>query len=130
LLIDCRPAERVKPRDAAVFARTASIAASVGWDYQLAHAVDPVLADNVRWLAGYRHPRFAAAAHRDGLGERLRAVFTESRPLRAGVEQVGPAVAVLPVAFHLLWTRDLECDTAAAPMTMDMPVRTATAAAQ
>jgi hypothetical protein len=31
-------------------------------------------------------------------------------PLLAGAAQVGDPVAVLPVAYHLLWHRELACD--------------------
>ena len=33
--------------------------ALAGWDYQRIGALDPVLAANLRWLSGYRHPRYA-----------------------------------------------------------------------
>jgi len=29
----------------------------VEWEYRLVHEPDPVLMTNIRWLAGYRHPR-------------------------------------------------------------------------
>jgi hypothetical protein len=34
-----------------------ALARAVGWCYRLAVPTDPVVAANVRWLAGYRHPR-------------------------------------------------------------------------
>ena len=36
--------------------------------------------------------------------------FAEGRPLLAGVAQAGDPLAVLPVAYHLLWRRELSCD--------------------
>jgi hypothetical protein len=36
--------------------------------------------------------------------------FAEGRPLLAGAAQAGDPVAVLPVAYHLLWLRELSCD--------------------
>jgi len=50
-------ADRIRRRDAEAFAATEQACAEVGWRYQLVHAHDPVLIGNVRWLAGYRHPR-------------------------------------------------------------------------
>lgn len=121
LLLDCRPDELVKPRDRAVFELTARAAALVGWDYQVVGAPDEVLLANVRWLAGYRHPRFAVEAARNGRGPALREMFSRSRPLLEGVERVGEPIAVLPVAYHLLWRGHLRCGLDV-PMSMEMPV--------
>jgi len=62
LVVDCRPAERIKPRDAAAFAATEQVCALLGWDYRVSGALDPVMTGNVRWLAGYRHPRHRVAS--------------------------------------------------------------------
>ncbi|PSL42909.1 hypothetical protein B0I31_1343 [Saccharothrix carnea] len=121
LLLDCRPAGLVKPRDRAVFELTARAAALVGWDYEVVDAPDEVLLANVRWLAGYRHPRFAVEAARQGRGPALRTVFSTPRPLLEGVEWVGEPIAVLPVAYHLLWRGQLRCKLNV-PMSMEMPV--------
>ncbi|MEY9489180.1 hypothetical protein RKD26_004974 [Streptomyces calvus] len=61
---------------------------------------------NVRWLAGYRHPRHRVAA----VVDRLLDVFAHETPLRVGVERVGDPIAVLPVLFHLLWSGRLVTD--------------------
>jgi hypothetical protein len=58
-----------------------------------------VLAANVRWLSGYRHPRHADPDLRPSL---LRA-FAGGAPLLAGVSQVADPIRGLPVLFHLLW---------------------------
>ena len=65
---------------AAVFADTAAMAAQVGWDYRRVGELDPVAAANLRWLAGYRHPRCAQPAAMAALRE----VFDRPRPLREG----------------------------------------------
>ncbi|HEY5987806.1 MAG TPA: TnsA-like heteromeric transposase endonuclease subunit, partial [Streptosporangiaceae bacterium] len=57
MVIDVRADDQIPAKDAEVFEMTARACASVGWDYRRAGVVDPVLAANVRWLAGYRHPR-------------------------------------------------------------------------
>jgi hypothetical protein len=58
VVVDVRPADRVKPADAAKFGMTVSACAAVpGWSFRLVHEPDPVLAANVRWLSGYRHRR-------------------------------------------------------------------------
>jgi hypothetical protein len=61
---------------------------------------------NVRWLAGYRHPRH----HLPDVAADLRAVFAAPAGLLDGAEQVGDPIAVLPVLFHLLWRRELHTD--------------------
>lgn len=84
LVIDVRPADRVRPKDAAVFATTGRACAEVGWEYRLVHESDPMLMANVRWLGGYRHPRCL----RPAVAEAAPAVFAEPTPL---VEGAGPA---------------------------------------
>jgi hypothetical protein len=106
LVVDCRPAERVKSRDAVAFAETRRACELVGWEYRLVGAPELVAVRNVRWLAGYRHsrywlPRQVAA---------LREVFAEPTPLMDGAAAAGDRIAVLPVLFHLLWCGELTCD--------------------
>lgn len=73
---------------------------------------DPVLAANVRWLAGYRHPRCLREEHRAGLLE----AFAAPVPLLDGALSVGDRIAVLPSVFHLMWTGVLAVDLASAPL--------------
>ena len=61
---------------------------------------------NLRWLAGYRHPR----CFRDEVAGRLREFFAGPAPLMDGAEAVGDPIAVLPVLFHLLWRQELVTD--------------------
>lgn len=63
-------------------------------------------AANLRWLAGYRQPRFAVAE----TVALLRGVFAVPRPLAVGARWCGPAATALPVLFHLLWHGQLETD--------------------
>jgi hypothetical protein len=106
VVVDCRPLERITPRDAAKFDATAQACELLGWQYRVVGALARLQVGNVRWLAGYRHPRHdlppVAAA--------LRAVFTEAGPLLDGAEAVGDPLAVLPVLFHLLWRHVLVTD--------------------
>jgi hypothetical protein len=65
-----------------------------------------VHAANLRWLSGYRHPRFV----QPGLAARLGEVFAEPGPLLAGASAAGDPVAVLPVLFGMLWRGELAAD--------------------
>ena len=60
----------------------------------------------MRWLSRYRHPR----CRRDPAAAGLLEAFAPGMPLLAGASQVGDPVVVLPVAYHLLWQRELACD--------------------
>jgi hypothetical protein len=106
VVIDVRPDERTGEQDAALFAVTGQLCAQVGWDYQRAGELAPVQAANLRWLSGYRHPRFA----QPGLAARLGEVFAEPGPLLAGAAAAGDPVAVLPVLFGMLWRGELAAD--------------------
>jgi hypothetical protein len=118
VVIDVRADDRIPAEDAEVFEMTARACAAVGWDYQRAGLVDPVLAANVRWLAGYRHPR---CMNRER-ATRLREVFAIPAPLLAGARAVGDPLAVLPVLYHLLWTGALTADLASVPLSGESPV--------
>lgn len=72
---------------------------SRSWSFRLVHEPDPVLAANVRWLSGYRHPRYLD----QGLAPLLRQVFAEGAGLLDGVSHVADPIRGLPVLFDLLW---------------------------
>ena len=106
VVVDCRPAARIKPRDEAAFAATERACAAMGWAYRRVSEHDPVWLTNVQWLGGYRHPR-----HRvESTAAALLAAFAKSRPLIDGARSVGDPVAVLPVLHHLLWSKELMVD--------------------
>lgn len=106
IVIDCRPKHRVKPRDAVAFAATEQACAEVGWRFRLVTGHDPIWLANVRWLAGYRHPRHAVQP----VVARLLEIFTQPRALVEGAAWAGDLIAVLPVVYHLLWSRRLHAD--------------------
>ena len=120
VVIDCRPEDRRKPRDLAVFETTRRACELIGWEYWLVGLPDPVRAANLRWLAGYRHPRHLLP---DVAGP-LRRVFDEPLDLLAGAQAVGDPIAVLPVLFHLLWRHDLVTELSV-PLHQASVVRTA-----
>ncbi|MEV7054391.1 TnsA-like heteromeric transposase endonuclease subunit [Streptomyces microflavus] len=106
VVFDCRPAERRRPRDWEKFEATRAACDQVGWEFRLVGAPDEVLVRNVRWLAGYRHPRHLV----EPIASELRKVFAASRPLMDGATLTGDPIAVLPVLFHLLWLHELAVD--------------------
>ncbi len=106
VVIDVRADDRIEPDDAVKFDVTAKACAEVGWEYRRIGELEPVLAANLRWLAGYRHPRNAA-------GSRVAAVlgaFSDPIALMEGAALAGDPIAVLPVVFHLLWRGILRTD--------------------
>jgi hypothetical protein len=108
VVIDVRSGDRVKPEDA----ETARACESVGWDFRRIGAMKAVRAANLRWLAGYRHPRCMDAERSNS----LRQVFREPRPLLEGARTAGDPIAVLPTLYHLLWTHALVADLDSAPL--------------
>ena len=109
VVVDCRPVERRPSRDVAAFEATRVACELAGWEYRLVGAPDPVMTANIRWLAGYRHPRHLLAETAD----RLRRIFNGPVPLMDGAEEAGDPIAALPVLFHLLWRHELEADLSA-----------------
>lgn len=107
LVVDCRPLDRIDSRSAAKFAATRTACEVVGWGYRVVGEVDAVRMVNVRWLAGYRHPRHGAD---EGLVARLLALFSASSPLVPQAALLGDPIAVLPAVFHLLWLGRLAAD--------------------
>ncbi|MFJ1895449.1 TnsA-like heteromeric transposase endonuclease subunit [Streptomyces sp. NPDC088115] len=106
LLVDSRPEERRPARDLEKFAATERACAEIGWGYALWGELDPVESGNLRWLAGYRHPRCFNAE----VAGRLREFFAAPGLLMEGAESAGDPIAVLPVLFHLMWRQELVCD--------------------
>ncbi|MFJ2232119.1 TnsA-like heteromeric transposase endonuclease subunit [Streptomyces halstedii] len=99
LLADCAGHGDISPRLACRAAVMEAAAAAAGWQYRVLRPPDPVLAANLRWLAGYRHPRYRGGE----LAGRAAEVFRRPRPLIEGVRELGDPVQVFPVAFHALW---------------------------
>lgn len=73
----------------------------IGWAYRRLPPLDDVLAANLKWLAGYRHPRNAG---RPGLMAVVLKEFARPRPLIEGVEAAGDPIEVLPLSSTLCGT--------------------------
>lgn len=74
--------------------------AQAGFSYRRLEPLEKVEAANLKWLAGYRHPRNQG---RPGLAAAVREAFARPRPLIEGTEAVGDPIEVLPAVFHALW---------------------------
>jgi len=69
VVVDCRPVERIRPRDVAKFDATARACALAGWEYRLLGEVDALVTANLRWFAGWSQPLEGGAQRvRDDLG--------------------------------------------------------------
>lgn len=97
-VIDCRPADRIKPRDQAAFDATRAACDLLGWGYEVTDSPAEPLRANLRWLAGYRHPRHDLPE----VAQHLQSVFSRPARLLIGAQRLGHPIAVLPVLFHLL----------------------------
>jgi hypothetical protein len=106
LVVDVRPDDRLPAKDAEVFRVMAAACGQAGWEFRRAGTIDPVVRSNLRWLSRYRHER----CRREPAATELLEAFTPGRPLLAGAALAGDLVAVLPVAYYLLWRRELTCD--------------------
>ncbi|MFI1377708.1 TnsA-like heteromeric transposase endonuclease subunit [Streptomyces longwoodensis] len=110
LLADCPPtAEPAAGRAARAAAVLEAVCAAAGFAYRRLVPPDAVVAANVRWLAGYRHPR-----HRDasGLEQAVLEAFAAPRALMAGAAAAGEVLSALPVLYHALWSGRLTADLA------------------
>ncbi len=125
-VVDVCAEAQVDERTAANADATGRACSAVGWDFVHAGVPDPVFMANLRWLARYRHQRCGREADVAG---RLAEVFRQPRPLRAGAEETGDVLRVLPVLFHLLWTGALRADLGGALLDSGTVVHTADGAA-
>ncbi|MFE0385941.1 TnsA-like heteromeric transposase endonuclease subunit [Streptomyces bungoensis] len=108
LLADC-PAgqEAAGDRAARAAAVLGAACAAVGFTYRRLLPPDAVVAANVRWLAGYRHPRYRDAG---GLEQAVLEAFAAPRALMAGAAAADEVLSALPVLFHALWSGRLTAD--------------------
>jgi hypothetical protein len=123
LVIDVRADDRIEERDAAAFEVTRRACEQVGWRFRRVGAVGARLLANVRWLAGYRHPRHARIVEVDAARE----VFGAGLSLVEGARRLGDPVRVLPGVYHWLWRGRLQpADIERVALSLTTPVRAAT----
>jgi hypothetical protein len=125
VVIDVRPDELVGADDAVVFAATQRACAAVGWGYRRVGVAGAVLAANVRWLSGFRHPRCLNTL---AGGELMRRVAAGPVTVADLAGCAGDRLAVLPALYHLLWRGVLGADLTAAPLSGRTVIRAGRAA--
>ena len=106
IVTDCHPSDRSDDDFRYKCAVTAAACQVAGWEFRVVGEPDPVWAANLRWIAGYRHPRFA----NPGIEELLVSAFAQPGVLSQTAMQAGDPIRVLPVLFHLLWRGRLTGD--------------------
>lgn len=123
-VVDVKPAHRVSdPKVRAVFDWTAEVVAGRGWAFEVWSGADPVVLENVRFLAGYRRASVVDLRFRDALLELVGGQST-LRGIEHAAESIGPRDLVRPVLLHLLWTGALATDLSRA-LGPESPVRAA-----
>ncbi|MEU9348015.1 TnsA-like heteromeric transposase endonuclease subunit [Streptomyces sp. NPDC048278] len=98
LLVDCAGRTGAGRRLVQRAFHIEAAAAAGGWHYRLVAPPPPVVEANVRWLAGYRHPRCAQGRLAEVTG-----CFRTPTALETGVRLLGDPIAAWPVVFHALW---------------------------
>jgi hypothetical protein len=121
-LVDVRHPHRVD-QAAAQFNLTRDVCAEVGWDYEVFTGLDPLIEQNVRWLAGYRQDRCAPA---DDAFTAITSCFAHPLQLGHGVHRVARSTGaskdlVLANVLHLLWRRQLTANLNA-PLSLETEV--------
>lgn len=107
-VIDIRPDSRVKPADRDAFQATEELCSTVGWTYRRLGGLPPVFLANLRWLAGYRHPRCFRASAAALLLERL--TLDGPTSIRDLAAATGDTITALAPLFHLLWKQQISTD--------------------
>ncbi|QXQ08766.1 TnsA-like heteromeric transposase endonuclease subunit [Paeniglutamicibacter sp. Y32M11] len=117
VVIDVRPDTLVTEADLAVFEATAALCASVGWGYQRVGYLAVIHAANLRWIAGYRHPR----CYREDVGTEVLAYLESKGPhqIRSLVASLGDPVCVVPTVFHLIWQHRIAADLLTTPLCLE-----------
>lgn len=97
---------RGRDRHPAASELMAAAADHVGWDYRIVSRLDVTFLANLRWLAGYRHPRCVDPSR----ASTLREAFSTPLTVAEGIAGLGDRLAVLPSLFYLLWRGVLSAD--------------------
>lgn len=102
---------------------TRKICDEIGWEYEVFTGLSPELAQNLRWLAGYRHDRNAPPAE---IAESITRCFAEPVALEVGLgeasRRTGRSVEHTTAnVLNLIWRRHLSADLSR-PLSMSSEV--------
>ncbi len=109
IVVDVKPLGRLaKPSVKSTFAWTRELVEGLGWRYQVCTEPDPVILENVRFLAGYRREWLFPAA----LLTTLRDGAVDGIALAEACSMVAnwPVPLVRSAILHLLWTQYFTVD--------------------
>ncbi len=120
VVVDCRSTAPLGRPDVGC-AAMARACERMEWEYRLVGQLDEPRGSTLRWLAGYRHPRFADA----GRAATLRAWCDDvgSVPVGALLARAGGDLVMPTVLFHLLWRQQLSMEFSVQPLSEASRVR-------
>jgi hypothetical protein len=109
-VVNVKPAERLAdPKVAAALAWPGALVQQHGWQYEIWSGADPVLVENVRFLAGYRRFGVVGATEIERAWDSVR----DADPLAVAERTVAGGRArheARPALMALLWSRRLSTD--------------------
>lgn len=109
-VVNVKPAARLAdPKIAEALAWPGELFRARGWDYQVWSGEDPVVLDNVRFLAGYRRPSVISA---EGVARAWESVRDGEQLAAAEYRLAGgnPPHTARPALLALLWSGRLVTD--------------------
>lgn len=118
LVIDVKPADRLREKDRLQHQRTRDVCRELGWGYEVFTTMDPTEERNLRLLCAYHHPRFAPSAE-----SRSAITICVKRSGRNGV-QFGELIDnvsdraeldeshLICSTYHMIWNREIHVDLA------------------
>lgn len=129
LVVDVKPAGRIRDRDRQQHQRTREVCRDLGWEYEEFTAIDATVERNLRLLCAYHHPRFApSAAAQAAIAARVQRSGRNGVALGELIDAVSETTqlddtSLICGAYHMVWngeisvdlTRPLSWNTAIAP---------------
>ncbi|MBF6412945.1 TnsA-like heteromeric transposase endonuclease subunit [Nocardia cyriacigeorgica] len=109
IVVDVKPRDRLsRPAVASTFEWTRTLVESRGWRYEIACEPEPVVGENLRFLAGFRRDRLFDP----DLVHELTVNLPDGVPLSAVCDAVAswPAPLVRSAALHLMWKQHFVID--------------------
>jgi hypothetical protein len=110
-VVDVKPRERLSaPKVRASLDWSGRVIRAHGWEYCVQSEPDPVLLENVRFLAGYRRSFQFQPELTRATAAVLQAPMTFGAAARAVTPVAGDPATARAVLLHLLWRQDLRTD--------------------